>query len=253
MASRSSEYQLLLKSVRGRCRKGFSNLDDPLNLFRQLTSAKHPLPSVFDLNTIVGAIVRMKHYSTAISLSHDFPSLGIRFNDCSFNILINCYCHLNYIDFAFSVMGKMMKLGFEPNNITFTTLINGHIVNDRPQRAALLFQKISSQGFRPNLFTYGALVKVIYNNIVDSLCKDKLLTEALDLFFEMKSKCIAPDEVTYRSLIRGFRSVDESVKEVIKREQMDSDQSFEKVTRLSITVVLCSCRIVVMIMQMSTW
>ena len=43
-----------------------------------------------------------------------------------------------------------------------------------------------------------------YSTIIDSLCKDRLVTEALNLLYEMMSKGIQPNVVTYNSLIQGL-------------------------------------------------
>jgi pentatricopeptide repeat protein len=45
---------------------------------------------------------------------------------------------------------------------------------------------------------------VLYSTIIDSLCKDRLVTEALNMLSEMMSKGIQPDLVTYNSLIQGL-------------------------------------------------
>uniref|UniRef100_A0A803KMX3 Pentatricopeptide repeat-containing protein n=1 Tax=Chenopodium quinoa TaxID=63459 RepID=A0A803KMX3_CHEQI len=45
---------------------------------------------------------------------------------------------------------------------------------------------------------------VIYNTIINSLCKDSLLQQPMDLFSAMKTKGIQPDVVTYNTLVRGF-------------------------------------------------
>ena len=42
---------------------------------------------------------------------------------------------------------------------------------------------------------------VAYNTIIDSLCKDRQLTEALNIFSEMITKGISPTVVTYNSII----------------------------------------------------
>lgn len=65
-----------------------------------------------------------------------------------------------------------------------------------------LLKKMQSSICKPNL--------VIYNTIIDSLCKDRRLKVALDLFSAMKSEGIKPDVVTYNALVRvlyssGFR------------------------------------------------
>ena len=48
---------------------------------------------------------------------------------------------------------------------------------------------------------------VIYNTIIDSLCKDQLLPQSIQLFTEMKTKDIHPDVITYNTLIRGMCSL----------------------------------------------
>ena len=45
---------------------------------------------------------------------------------------------------------------------------------------------------------------VHYATIIDSVCKDKLVTVALNLLSEMMSKGIKPNLVTYNSLIQGL-------------------------------------------------
>ncbi|KAL2925714.1 hypothetical protein RDABS01_033898 [Bienertia sinuspersici] len=45
---------------------------------------------------------------------------------------------------------------------------------------------------------------VIYNTIIDSLCKAQLLSQALRVLAEMKSKGIPPNVITNTSLIRGM-------------------------------------------------
>ena len=42
------------------------------------------------------------------------------------------------------------------------------------------------------------------STIINSLCKDRLVTEALNILSEMMSKGIQPNLVTYNSLIQGL-------------------------------------------------
>ena len=44
----------------------------------------------------------------------------------------------------------------------------------------------------------------MYNTIIHSLCKNKLLGDACDVYSEMIVKGISPDVVTYTTLIHGF-------------------------------------------------
>ena len=45
---------------------------------------------------------------------------------------------------------------------------------------------------------------VMYNTIIDSLCKDKLISKACDLYSEMIAKGIFPNVVTYTTLMYGL-------------------------------------------------
>lgn len=45
---------------------------------------------------------------------------------------------------------------------------------------------------------------VVYSTIIDSLCKDKILDEALDLFTEMIDKGISPNVITCSFFIQGL-------------------------------------------------
>jgi len=45
---------------------------------------------------------------------------------------------------------------------------------------------------------------VLYSTIIDSLCKDRLVIEALNFLSEMTSKGIQPNVFTYNSLIQGL-------------------------------------------------
>ncbi|KAB1223322.1 hypothetical protein CJ030_MR2G001434 [Morella rubra] len=67
---------------------------------------------------------------------------------------------------------------------------------------------------------------VLYNTVIDSLCKDRLVTVALNLSFEMTSKGIHPELVTYNSLIHGlcnsglWKEATKLLHEMVKRKIM---------------------------------
>ena len=51
-------------------------------------------------------------------------------------------------------------------------------------------------GCPPNVFTY--------NTIMDSLCKDGLVSEAIDVFRKMKDRKCSPDVISYNCLAHGL-------------------------------------------------
>ncbi|KAL5547012.1 hypothetical protein UlMin_006699 [Ulmus minor] len=50
---------------------------------------------------------------------------------------------------------------------------------------------------------FGKPSVVVYNTVIDSLCKDGLFVDALNIFSEMIRQGIVPNIVTYNSLIHG--------------------------------------------------
>ncbi|CAA7036354.1 unnamed protein product [Microthlaspi erraticum] len=78
---------------------------------------------------------------------------GIAYDLYSLNIMINCFCRRRKLGFAFSVLGKMLKLG-----------------------------KMEGRKIK--------LDAAKYNIIIDGLCKDGKLDDAINLFNEMEMKGI---------------------------------------------------------------
>jgi hypothetical protein len=110
-----------LNSLRDRCRsRSFRNLDDALGMFDRMLHM-HPLPSIADFTQLLGAIARMKHRSTVISLIKEMELLGIAPDACTLKVLTNCFCHLNWVDFGFSILARILKLGFQTDCIVLNT------------------------------------------------------------------------------------------------------------------------------------
>ncbi|KAM7466417.1 hypothetical protein LguiB_013979 [Lonicera macranthoides] len=152
---------------------------------------------------------------------------------------INCYCHLNRVTFGFSLLGSLFKRGYEPTVVTFTTLIKGLFAQDKFSEAKNLFIKLlGEKQIKPTVVTYGAVMNGLcksgntkiaiellksmetlnfeadvycYNMIIDSLCKDRMISDAKNLLVEMNKKGISPVVVTYTSLIHGLEMVDRNV------------------------------------------
>ncbi|XP_022747934.1 pentatricopeptide repeat-containing protein At1g62680, mitochondrial-like [Durio zibethinus] len=108
----------------------------------------------------------------------------------------------------------MLKLGIELDTVTLSTLINGLYIGRKIAKAVRLFDDMVQEG--------------AYNTVINSLCKDKHLTEALKLFSEMKgemdatrklfnsitNKGYVPDEFTYNIIINGYckaKRIDEAM------------------------------------------
>ena len=119
-----------------------------------------PSPSISEFNKIIGAIVKMKDYNTAISLCKRTQLKG--FTPCLvfLNILMNCYCHVNRMDFAFSVLGTIFKMGPQPSTITFNTQMKGLCIANQVGEAL---------DFHDDLIAKG-LSEISYGTLINGLC-----------------------------------------------------------------------------------
>ena len=87
-----SEFEQLLLE---KSRVGFDKLDDALLVFDKMLRMK-PLPTVIHFTQLLAALVRMKHYSVAVSVFSDMCSFSIPVNVVTYNIAINCCSCLLY-------------------------------------------------------------------------------------------------------------------------------------------------------------
>ncbi|XP_074286107.1 uncharacterized protein LOC141611471 isoform X1 [Silene latifolia] len=229
--------QLFLDSVREQCRSGFSSIDVPVSIFHQLNSLC-PRPSIIVFTKLFTAMSKIQPnppFSTVITLSNHLELSGLRPDSHSIGILAKCYCSLGRLDFAFSLLGRNLKLGYPPNIVFVTTLFNGLVDSHKVDQAVNLLDKTVKLGIQPSLVNYSSMFKglcrsddsagtlrllqhmestapfkpnvVIYNTIIHTLCKNKLLPQALSLFKEMTTKNISPNVITYTNLIRGLFSL----------------------------------------------
>ncbi|XP_059460258.1 pentatricopeptide repeat-containing protein At1g12300, mitochondrial-like [Corylus avellana] len=142
-----------LKSVRDRCRsRSFRNLDDALGLFDRMLHM-HPLPSIVDFTQLLGAIARMKHHSTVVTLIKEMELSGIAPDARTLGVLTNCFCHLNRVDFSFSVLARILKLGFQPDCIILTTLVKGLCFQGKIVEAVKFVKEMENNGYKPNTIT----------------------------------------------------------------------------------------------------
>lgn len=77
--------------------------------------------------------------------------------------------------------------GFQLDQVSYGTLINGLGKMGETQAALRLLRKIEGK-----LVTSNTDV-VMYSTIIDTLCKDKLVAEAYELYSEMTAKKISPN------------------------------------------------------------
>ncbi|CAL8991997.1 unnamed protein product [Prunus brigantina] len=158
--------------------------------------------------------------------------VGLHPEVSTLNVVINCLCRMNQVDLGFSVLATILKHGLQPNAYTSNTLLHGICKYRSLSEAMELFQKIEEQGLACCEITYATIINGLcragktcmaleileqmyedgrfkpdpqcYNPIIDRLCKERRIDEALTLFRDMINKGIAPNVISYNSLIYGL-------------------------------------------------
>ncbi|KAL7208666.1 hypothetical protein ACSBR1_030412 [Camellia fascicularis] len=109
----------------------------------------------------------------------------------TFNIAINCYSAL-IESISRSLFGSLFKCSFKPNAITLPSQLS----MGNNSRAIALLTIMDKGSCKHDI--------VVYTTIIDNLCKDRMVDDALKLFSEMKEQGIRKNVVTYTSLIHGL-------------------------------------------------
>ena len=180
----------------------FDSIDDAVALFHRMVDM-HPLPSIVEFTKILGTIAKMRYYATAIDLYTLMEYKGVVPFTVTFNILINCFCHMGQMDFAFSVMGKILKWGCRPNVVTFTTLMKGFCVNDKMLDALYIYDEMVARRIRFD--------DVLYGTLINGLCKSKKgkTRAVVQLLQKMQEgQLVKPNLVIYNTVVHGLCKVD---------------------------------------------
>ena len=133
------------------------NVDDAVASFTRMLSMRHR-PPIIEFNKILGSLVKINHYPTAITSSGQCELRGIVPDIVTFNIVINCYYHLGHLDLAFSVFAKILKMGYQPNTITLNTLMKVLCLNGEVDIALHFHDRVVALGFQLNEVSYRTLI-----------------------------------------------------------------------------------------------
>ncbi|PQQ20079.1 hypothetical protein Pyn_32631 [Prunus yedoensis var. nudiflora] len=158
----------------------------------------------------------MKHWVTSIPCWLVLAYTRKSYTDCCYQLLVR----MNRVDLGFSVLATILKHGLQPNAYTLNTLLHGICKYRSLSEAMELFQKIEEKGLACSEITYATIINGLcragktcmaleileqmyedgrfkpdpqcYNPIIDRLCKERRIDEALTLFRDMINKSVAP-------------------------------------------------------------
>ncbi|KAL3535071.1 hypothetical protein ACH5RR_003532 [Cinchona calisaya] len=116
-----------------------------------------PLPCVVLFNQLLTGIVKLKHYSSVVTLFKDFCILGTLVDDYSLNIVIKCYC-MSRVDLGFCILSGFFKQGVVPDVSTFSTLLKGQFRENYPNHSNIIINSSSCRSVVTRLYWYYILV-----------------------------------------------------------------------------------------------
>nr|XP_017189578.2 pentatricopeptide repeat-containing protein At1g12775, mitochondrial-like [Malus domestica] len=204
-------------TIQTRCKSGKIRKDEALGYFNSMIQTK-PLPSIWTFNCLFGALSKMKQYSAVVSMCKQLmdctqfrPEVG------TMNIFLNCLCRLNRVNACFSVLAITLKYGLKPDACSINTLLHGLWKYSSLAEAMEFFQEIETKGYKCNEITCATMINGLckagktskaleiltkmweggrfnpnqecYNPIIDSLCKERRIDEALTLFRYDQQEC----------------------------------------------------------------
>ena len=222
----------LEKLIHTRCKSGNLRLDEALGYFNSLIRTR-PLPSIWVFNHLLGTLSNKTCCSLVISMYKQMMGcVHFRPDVCTMTIVIKCLCLMKKVHLGFSVLATFCKYGLQPNAYTLNTLLDGFCVKGFMVAANELFLAIVGKKHPCDDITYLTIIngfckaketekalkllkkmyddkRVIhsvgcFNPIIDSLCKEGQMHEALILFHDMIKLGVLPNCITYSSLIHSF-------------------------------------------------
>ncbi|GFY92487.1 hypothetical protein Acr_08g0008830 [Actinidia rufa] len=138
-------------------------------------------------------------------------------------------------DKAFEMLTEMERAGVKPDGVTYSTLISYFRKTGDFTTANGVMRKMISEGLVPTVVTYGALIHVyclvgnldeamgiyrdmssgsrvplntvIYNILIDSLCKNGKVEIALSLMDAMKDNGVRPNTTTFNAMLKGLQEI----------------------------------------------
>ncbi|KAJ7007738.1 hypothetical protein NC653_006691 [Populus alba x Populus x berolinensis] len=142
---------------------------------------------------IVNLVLKFGEHG-AWDLSNELIKLGTVLESDTSNALLTGLARQDNFNRMNGLMAKMVEMDIQPNVVTFGILIY-HTCKFRRVDAALeVLEKMSGV----------ESVVVIYNTLIDGLCKIGSLLNAMEFFNEILTSGCSPDAIVYYNMISGF-------------------------------------------------
>ncbi|KAG6730129.1 hypothetical protein I3842_01G064200 [Carya illinoinensis] len=209
-----------------------NNIDKAMELFNQMSKDRCSPDAIVFYRLISGLSEagRMDDASSVVSM---LKEAGFCLDIVRYNVLIGGFCRKNKLDKAYEMLEEMEQAGVKSDIVTYNTLISHLSKTGNFATAHRIMRNMIKEGLVPTIVTYGALIhayclngkikkamkifrdmsssskvppdNVIYNILIESLCKKNEVELALSLMDEMKVKGVRPNVTTYNAMFKGLR------------------------------------------------
>ncbi|XP_047315619.1 pentatricopeptide repeat-containing protein At3g61520, mitochondrial-like [Impatiens glandulifera] len=175
-------------------------LNDASSIASKMKQSGFPL-DITAYNTLIGGFCRKNQREKAYEMLEDMEKTGVKPDVITYNTLMSFLSKIGDLEKAGAIMKKMKSEGLEPTVVTYGTLIHAYCLEGNLNEAMKIFKHISSSVSKvpPNT--------VVYNILIDSLCKNDEVEKAISLMDDMKIKQVRPNTATFNAILKGVYGI----------------------------------------------
>ncbi|KAJ4843837.1 hypothetical protein Tsubulata_047104 [Turnera subulata] len=203
--------------VRGLGKAG--RVDDAYSVFLNMLR-EGCRPDVVLINNLINVLGKVGRLEDALKLFDQMGTWGCTPNVVTYNTVIKVLFEAPASE-AVLWFEKMKADGIAPSSFTYSILIDGFCKTNRVEKALLLLEEMDEKGFPPCPAAYCSLINSlgksktlkencglssarVYAVMIKQFGKCGRLSEAVDLFNEMKKLGCNPDVYAYNALMSGM-------------------------------------------------
>ncbi|KAL8192337.1 hypothetical protein R6Q57_027522 [Mikania cordata] len=210
-----------------------NNIEKAMRLFDEMESIGSP--DALAYYSLISGLTLAGRPDDANSIASKMKKAGFRMDLVTYNTLIGGFCRKKKLDKAVEILKDMEENEVKPDGVTYNTLIAYFSQNGDFESAHKFLKQMIIDGNVPTVVTYGTLIHayclagnldvaldifeemlisskappntVIYNILIDSLCKNGKIEHALSLMDGMLQKGVRPNTTTYNAMLKGLSSI----------------------------------------------